>query len=113
MNILREIRKLKKKSLRTRIWIILILLIMLVSSIYAWSVMKVSASINGLEGVVNSWDIEFYVDDEQILEDSIIFTVDEFYPGMSDNKQIVSVHNLGSTRPANVKLELISVKKKY
>lgn len=109
MNILRELRKFKKKKLRVKLYFVFIFLIMLITSIYAWSKASPVSSINNLQGVVNSWGIEFYVGEEEVLEDYVTFNADEFFPGMQEKHQIVSVHNVGS-RPVKVQLEITSVK---
>ncbi len=109
MNILREFRRIKNRNLRIKLFLVLIFLIMLISSAYAWLAILSKASVDDLIGVVNSYGVEFYVGDKEILEDEVTLSADEFFPGMSENHQIVSVHNVGSI-PIKVQLEITSVK---
>ncbi len=109
MNILREIRKLKKRSLRVKVWLILIFLIMLISSAYAWSAMQAKGGMTDLIGVVNAWGVEFFVNDEEILDETATFSVDEFFPGMKDLHEVLKIYNMGS-RATTVSVKVTSVK---
>lgn len=109
MNILREFRRVKKKSMATRIGLIAIFSVILIINTYAWFNTNKDVKINGLEGDVTSWDVAYYVDDEEILDETAVFTIDEFYPGMPEREDVAYIYNVGKTG-TNISYELISVK---
>ena len=110
MNILREFRRVKKKSMATRIRLILIFSVILIVNTYAWWGAKQDVKLNGLEGDVTSWDVAYYVKDEEILDQDVTFTIDELYPGMPERKEdIVHIYNIGKSS-TSIKYELISIK---
>lgn len=109
MNILREFRRVKKKSMTTRIGLIAIFSVILIINTYAWFNTNKDVKINGLEGDITSWDVAYYVDDEEILDEEVAFTIDEAYPGMPNREDVARIYNLGTTG-TNITYELISVK---
>ena len=111
MNILREARKIGKKSMLTRISLLILFSVILIINTYAWFSAQKEIKISGLEGEVTSWDVYYYVnsDTNEILNQTAIFTIDELYPGMPNREDIVRVHNIGKAS-TNIKYELVSVK---
>lgn len=109
MNILREFRRIKKKSMTTRIVLIAIFSVILIVNTYAWFNTNKDVQINGLEGSVTSWDVAYYVDDEEILDQDVTFTIDELYPGMPNREDVVHIYNIGTTS-SSINYDLISVK---
>lgn len=111
MNIFREIRKMKSKSMPIRILSILVFLTMLIISTFAWFATDKNIKLKGLEGQVTSWDVAYYVneDENEILDRTATFVVDEFYPGMPIREDVVHIYNIGTTS-TKIKYEIISVK---
>ncbi len=109
MNILREIRRIKKRSMPARISLILLFSVILIISTFAWFSAQKDVNIKGLEGAVTSWDVAYYVDGEQMLDEIATFTIDEFYPGMPTKYDVVHIYNIGEAS-TDITYELISVK---
>lgn len=109
MNILRELRRVKKKSMFARVILILVFSVILIINTYAWFAANQEVKIGGLEGEITSWDVAYYVDGEQILDEKVTFTIDELYPGMPNREDVVHIYNMGKTS-SSIKYELISVK---
>ena len=111
MNILREVRRVNKKSMPVRIISLLVFSLMLMISTFAWFTADKKVRLNSLEGGVTSWDVAYYVNEDvnQILDQTATFVIDEFYPGMPVREDVVHIYNVGlaSTR---IEYELISVK---
>lgn len=104
MNILREVRRVSKKSMPVRILSLLVFSLMLMVSTFAWFASDKNIRLKGLEGDVTSWDVAYYVneDENQILDQTATFVIDEFYPGMPVREDVVHVYNIGL---ASTKLE--------
>ncbi len=64
---------------------------------------------DGLEGEVTPWDVAYYVDDKEILDEEAIFTIDELYPGMPEREYVAQIYNIGKTGTI-INYELKSVK---
>lgn len=109
MNILREFRRVQQKSLPARISLILLFSVMLIISTYAWHRINKDSLISNLEGDVTSWDVSYYIKENEMLSDVAVFTIDEFYPGMPNREDIVNIYNVGESS-TNIEYELISVK---
>lgn len=109
MNILREFRRAKKKSMATRIILILLFSVILIVNTYAWFSSSKNVKLRGLEGEVTSWDVAYYVDDQEVLDQNVTFTIDELYPGMPNREDVVHIYNIGTTS-TRITYELISVK---
>ncbi len=111
MNILREFRRVKKRSIATRIKLLLVFSVILIVNTYAWFSADKDVDLKGLEGDVTSWDVAYYVneDENEILDQTAVFTIDELYPGMPERQDVVHVYNLGTTS-TTIKYELLSVK---
>ena len=109
MNILREFRRAKKRSVASRIRLIMIFSVILIVNTYAWFNVNEPVTMSGLESNVTPWDVSYYVDNKEILDEKYTFTIDEIYPGMPDREDIVHVRNL-TTTSSSIKYELVSVK---
>ncbi len=108
MNILREIRRIKSKNILVKIRILLLLLVMLIVSTYAWW-SGADSTVKGLDLYTDSWDVKYVIKDQEILDEEYIMEIDKFYPGMEDNSKVVKIYNLGSATTV-VEVELTSVK---
>ena len=109
MNILREFRRAKRKSIATRIRLVLLFSVILIVNTYAWWSATQDVKLGSLEGDVTSWDVAYYVDEEEILDQMAVFTIDELYPGMPNREDVVHIYNIGTTGTI-IKYELMSVK---
>lgn len=109
MNILRELRRVKKQSMTFRILLILTFSVILIINTYAWFNANSPVDLQGLEADVTPWDIRYYVDDKEVLDENVTFTIDELYPGMPDREDIVRIYNM-STTSTSINYELTSVK---
>lgn len=112
MNILREIRRTSNKSMPARLISIMIFCVIFIVTTYAWfSSQKDVKLTGGLEGEVTSWDVSYYVNDDEneILDQTATFVIDELYPGMDTTEDIVHIYNMG-TSSTSIEYKLISVK---
>ena len=109
MNILREVRRVRNKSMPVRIMLLLAFCVIFVASTYAWFSWQKDVTLGGLEADVTPWDIAYYVEDDFVFEKVATFVVDEFYPGMPERQDNVHIYNLSSTS-TDIQYELISVK---
>ena len=109
MNILREFRRIKKRSMPVRILLILIFSVILIINTYAWFQANQPVSMSGLEANITPWDVRYYVDDKEILDETVTFTIDQLYPGMPDREDTVRIYNM-STTSTNITYELTAVK---
>lgn len=108
MNILREIRRTKKRSVTARIALVMIFASFLIINTFAWYNLQKDISATGLTAVVRHWDIEFY-NDSEVVEDEIMFTVDEMYPGMPYFEENVYIRN-SEDKGSRLKFTLKSIK---
>ena len=109
MNILREFRRVKKRSLPARILLISIFSVILIINTYAWFNSNQPVNMSGLEANITPWDVRYYVDDREVLDATVTFTIDELYPGMPDREDIVRIYNM-STTSTSINYEVTSVK---
>jgi len=109
MNLLREVRRVNKRSLPVRITLLLTFCVIFIVTTYAWFSTQRNVTLGGLEGETTPWDVSYYLEDDWILDETVTFTVDEFYPGMPVRLDNVYIYNLGSTS-TQINYELISVK---
>ena len=111
MNILREFRRATKRSIATRIRLILLFSVILIVNTYAWWSATKDVKLSSLDGDVTSWDVSYYVneDENEILDQTAIFTIDELYPGMPERQDVAHIYNIGKTGTI-IKYELLSVK---
>lgn len=109
MNILREFRRIKKRSMPVRILLILIFSVILIINTYAWFQSNQPVDMNGLEANITPWDVRYYVDDKEILDETVTFTIDQLYPGMPEREDTVRILNM-STTSTSIKYELTAVK---
>ena len=109
MNILREFRRVKKRSLPARILLISIFSVILIINTYAWFNSNQPVNMSGLEANITPWDVRYYVDDKEVLDETVTFTIDELNPGMPDREDIVRIYNM-STTSTSINYEVTSVK---
>ena len=111
MNILREVRRINKKSMPARIVVLLMFCVIFLTSTYAWFRSDKDIELGGLKGEVTSWDVAYYIneDENQFMDEVATFTIEQLYPGMPEREDVVHIYNLG-TSSTNIKYELISIK---
>ena len=109
MNILREFRRATKRSIATRIRLVLLFSVILIVNTYAWFSAEKEIKISGLEGDVTPWDVAYYVDDKEILDGEAKFIIDELYPGMPEREEVANIYNIAKTGTI-ITYELKSVK---
>lgn len=115
MNILREVRRVRNKSWPVRILLLLGFCVIFVVTTYAWFSTQRNVTLGGLYGETIPWDVSYYIkpddeeDETQMLDETAVFTIEEFYPGMPSREDMVHVYNLGAAS-SKIKYELISVK---
>lgn len=109
MNILREFRRAKKRSIASRVRLVTIFSVILIINTYAWFNINEGVKIGGLEADITPWDVTYYVDGKEILDQDYTFTIDELYPGMPNREDAVHIHNL-TTTSSSIKYEVISIK---
>ena len=109
MNILRELRKFKRKSVLVKLRILLLLAVMLIMSTYAWWRLT-PVEVSNLTVISDSWDVDFKLENEDVIEEEeIVISVDNFQPGMDDFEKIIRVRSFG-TKDTEISYELTSVK---
>ena len=96
MNILREFRRAKRKSIATRIRLVLLFSVILIVNTYAWWSSTKDVKLSSLEADVTSWDVAYYVneDENEILDQMANFTIDELYPGMHNREDVAHIYNI-------------------
>lgn len=111
MNILREVRRVKEKSMASRIRLLLAFCVIFIINTYAWFSTQKNVTFGGLNGSVTSWDVAYYIneDENQFLDQTAVLTIEELYPGMPNREDVVHIYNLGKAS-TKIKYELISVK---
>lgn len=109
MNILREFRRAKERSVASRVRLIMIFSVILIVNTYAWFNINQEIKLSGLEGDITPWDVTYYIDGKEILDQDYTFTIDELYPGMPNREDKVHIYNL-STTSSSIKYEITSVK---
>ena len=111
MNILREVRRVRQKSMPLRIILLLAFCVIFIVTTYAWFASEKDITLSGLEGNVTSWDVSYYIneDENETLDRIATLTVDEFYPGMPNREDVIHIYNVG-TSSTNITYELISIK---
>lgn len=91
---------------RVRISTLILLLITLGSSTFAWFLYATKVSV-GITAHIEAWNILFTNENNEISE-VINFTIPNLYPGMEDFNDSIEIINLGE-RNANVEFEIVSV----
>lgn len=111
MNILREVRRVNEKSIAVRIRLLLTFSVIFIITTYAWFSTQKDVRLKGLTGDVTAWDVYYMINEEEneFLDKTAVFTIDELYPGMADRTDVVHIYNRAET-PTDIKYELISVK---
>ncbi len=109
MNILREFRRAKKRSVASRVRLVMIFSVILIVNTYAWFNINEAVKLNGLEADITPWDVTYYVEDKEVLDEDYTFTIDELYPGMPNREDTVHIRNL-STTSSKIECEITSVK---
>ena len=97
MNILREFRRAKKRSVASRVRLVMIFSVILIVNTYAWFNINEAVKLNGLEADITPWDVTYYVEDKEVLDEDYTFTIDELYPGMPNREDTVHIRNLSTT----------------
>ena len=98
MNILRKLRRLKKQSLQTKIRLICIFSVMLITATYAWFTSAGRVKTKNLEANIDSWDVQYVIKDgenaeitptdDELLEKEFTMTMQDIYPGVADTNNI-------------------------
>ena len=109
MNILREVRRVNKRSLPVRIILLLTFCVIFVASTYAWFSTQNNVETLGLKTDITSWDVAYYVYDEQELDQTATITLEHLYPGMYPYFEDVDIYNLGKSS-TKIEYQLVSVK---
>ena len=109
MNILREFRRVKERSIAFRVKLIMIFSVILIVNTYAWFNINQEIKLSGLETDITPWDVSYYVDGKEILDQDFTFTIDELYPGMPNREDVVHIYNRSITSSA-IAYEITSVK---
>lgn len=98
MNVLREMRKFKSKSVIAKIRILILLFVMLIGSTYAWFYTKKEINISSIRGKVTEWDLEYSAEGEIIKQQEYVMAVDHFYPGSYTKEdsfeKVISIQNM-------------------
>ena len=110
MNILREVRRVNKRSMPIRIIFLLTFCVIFIVTTYAWFSTQRNVTFGGIRGEVTSWDVAYYVDsDKQVLDEEVVFEIDEMYPGMPFREDTIDIYNVGKAS-TGITYELTSVK---
>lgn len=115
MNILREVRRVRQKSMPVRIILLLLFSVIFIVTTYAWVSTQADVSTKGLKGNVTSWDISYYVkadedeNESEMLDQTVVFEIDDLYPGMPNREDVVRIYNIGEAS-TNINYDLVSVK---
>ena len=115
MNILREVRRVNKRSMPIRIIFLLTFCVIFIVTTYAWFSTQRNVTLGGLEGETTPWDVSYYIKADEdknetlVLDETVTFTVDEFYPGMPEREDTVNIYNMGGASTV-IEYELLSVK---
>lgn len=110
MNILREFRRAKKRSVASRVRLIMLFSVILIVNTYAWFNINQEIKLSNLDSAgITPWDVTYYVNGEEILNQEYTFTIDELYPGMPNREDTVHIYNL-STTSSSIQYEVTSIK---
>lgn len=109
MNILREVRRGSNKSMPVRIILLVSFCVIFVVTTYAWFSTQKDVKFQGLTGYTTEWDVSYYVKENEILDKTTVFTIEQLYPGMPPREDIVNIYNLGKASSV-INYELVSVK---
>ena len=109
MNVLREVRRFNNKSMPLRIISILMFCVISIVTTYAWFSSQKDVKLGGLEGNVTSWDVAYFVNGVERLDQTATFTINQLYPGMDDWGDTVHIYNIGESS-TNISYQLVSVK---
>ena len=95
MNILRELRKVKKRSVPLRVFLVLLFGSFLIINTFAWYNVSKNIKPANLGATVIPWDVEYYItSSESPIEETATFTIDEIYPGMPTFEDYVFIKNM-------------------
>lgn len=108
MNVFRELRRIKNRNVIARLAVVFVFLLMLITSTYAWFNISKEVEIQGVEGKVSGWNVEYYVNDV-FAENTYVFEAQNFYPGMDPITETVKIYNTGELN-TNIKYEITSIK---
>jgi hypothetical protein len=102
MNLLREIRKNKRINVYTKIKLLLLFGIILIVETYAWFSFDNVVKNKGIENEVLSWDVAYVVNEEEILDESVTFNMENIAPGTNYINNFTHIYNTGKE---NTKIE--------
>ena len=109
MNILRELRKVKKRSIPLRVFLVLVFGSFLIINTLAWYNVSKNIKPANLGATVIPWDVEYYItSSETPVEETVSFNIDEIYPGMTTYSRSIRASNHGDS-PAQLSYEVMSV----
>ena len=95
MNILREIRKVKKRSVALRVTLILFFGSFLIINTLAWYNISKNVTTGNVGATVIPWDVEYYItSSDSPIEEVATFTINEIYPGMPTFEDYVFIKNM-------------------
>lgn len=109
MNILREVRRATNKSMPVRLILLVTFCTIFIITTYAWFSTQKDVRLGSLESDLTPWDVNYYVDENQVFDKVVTFTINELYPGMPDREDVVNIYNIAETS-SSLKYELTSVK---
>ena len=111
MNILREFRRVNKRSMPLRIILLLGFCVIFIVTTYAWFSTQKNVKFQGLEADTTAWDISYYInsDENEILDKTAVFTIEQLYPGMPEREDLVHIYNMGKAS-TEIQYEVISLK---
>lgn len=92
---------------RIRLSTLIMLVITLASSSYAWFIYATKVS-TGITAHIEAWSIKFTSEDNNITE-QVQFKIDRVFPGMPDDTKEITVYNMGD-KIANVSYKITSAK---
>lgn len=95
MNILRELRKTSKRSTHTKVRLVLLFSVILIVDTYAWFNIQKEIELKKIEGDVKSWDVSYFINNEEELNENVKFEMAELYPGTNYIDNSVHVYNTG------------------
>lgn len=108
MNVFREVRKARKKSLAFRIRIILIFGIILIANTYAWFSINKKIELSQIELETNAWDVAYVINGTEVLSEDIKFDLENIYPGTDYKNDFTHVYN-STEFNSKIKIEITRI----
>ena len=109
MNILRELRKIKKKSVLKKLLIVLIFSFIFIANTFAWWNISKEIQVKKIEGKVKSWDVQYVVKDNEALNEIVKIPIANIQPGMPNVEENIKIVNTGILS-TEIEYEITSVK---